>query len=60
MKNAVKPIAQKVLIPLGLTAISSALDIEIHKKVFGSGTTTLVISNVEIEDIMKIVKSNEN
>ena len=27
-----------------------------HKKIFGSGTTTLIIPNEEMNDIMKIVK----
>ena len=31
----------------------------IHKKRMGSGTTTLIICNEEMEDIMKIVKSLE-
>ena len=33
---------------LGLTAAASAADAEIHKKILGSGTTTLIISNNEI------------
>ena len=56
MKNVLKPLAKRVLIPLGLTAAVSAADAAIHKKMFGSGTTTLIISNEEINDIMKIVK----
>ena len=56
MKNVIKPLAKSVLIPLGLTAAASAADAGIHKKFLGSGTTTLVISNDEIEDIVKIVK----
>ena len=32
-------------------------DSAIHKKMFGSGTKTLMISNEEMNDIMKIVKS---
>ena len=35
----------------------SAADAAIHKKMFGSGMTTLIISNEEMNDIMKIVKS---
>ena len=50
---------KSVLIPLGLTAAASATDAAIHKKMFGSGVTTLVISNEEMNDIMKIVKSLE-
>ena len=49
-----------VLIPLGLTAAASAADVRIHKKILGSGNTTLIISNNEIEDIIKIVKSLED
>ena len=49
--------AKSVLIPLGLTAA----DAGIHKKILGSGnTTTLIISNNEIEDVIKIVKSLED
>ena len=57
MKNVIKPLATSVLIPLGLTATASAADAGIHKKILGSRTTTLTISNDEMEDIMKLVKS---
>ena len=57
--NVLKPLAKSVLIPLGLTAAASAADAAIHKKMFGSGNTTLIISNEEMNDIMKIVKSLE-
>ena len=57
MKNVIKPLAKSVLISLGLTAAASAADAGIHKKILGSGNTTLIISNDEIEDIIKIVKS---
>ena len=56
----IKPLAKSVLIPLGLTAAASAADAGIHKKILGSGNTTLIISNNEIEDIIKIVKSLED
>ena len=52
-----KPLAKSVLIPLGLTAAVSATDAAIHKNMFGSGVTALIISNKEKNDIMKIVKS---
>ena len=54
---ALKTLAKTVLMPLELTAAKSATDAAIHKKMFGSGTTTLKISNEEMNDIMKIVKS---
>ena len=59
MKNVIKALAKSVFIPLGLTTAASAADAGIHKKILGSGhnTTTLIISNDEMEDIIKIVKS---
>ena len=59
-KNVIKPLAKSVLIPLGSTAAASASDAGIHKKILGSETTTLIISNDEMEDIIKIVKSLED
>ena len=56
MKNALTPLAERVLIRLGLTAAASASDVAIQNNIFGSGTTALIISNEEVEDIMKIVK----
>ena len=56
MKNVIKLLAKSVLIPLGLTAAASAADAGIHKKILGSGITTLRISNDEMEDIMKLVE----
>ena len=61
ISNVIKPLAKSVLIHLGLTAAASAADAGIHKKVLGSGNTaTLIISNDEIYDIIKIVKSLED
>ena len=50
----------KALGMLGLTAAASATDAAINKKIFGSGTTTLIISNDDMQDILKIVKSLEH
>ena len=58
--NVLKPLAKSVLIPLGLTAAASLTDAAIHKKMFESGFTKLIISNEEMEDIIKIVKSLED
>ena len=62
MKSVIKPLAKSVLIPLGLTAAASAADAGIHKKILRSGhnNTTLIISNNEMGDILKIVKSLED
>ena len=59
MKNLVKPVAKDVVIPSGLTAAASATDAAIYKKMFGSGNTTLIIYNEEMNDIMEIAKSLE-
>ena len=60
IKNVIKPLAKIVLIPLGLTAAASAADAGIHKKILRSGNTTLIISNNEMEYIIKIIKSLED
>ena len=60
IKNVIKPLAKSVLIPLGLTAASSAADAGIHKKILGSGNTTLIISNEEMNDVIKIVQELED
>ena len=63
-KNVFKPLTKSVLITLWLAAADAA----IRKKVFGSGrrssylashVTILIISNEEMNDIIKIVKSLE-
>ena len=59
MKVAI-PLAKNVLAPLGISAAMSAIDGSIKKKMLGSGTTTLIISNDEMDDILKIVKSLED
>ena len=59
MKVAVT-LAKNVLAPLGTTAAASAIDAGIRKKIHGSGTTTLIISNKEINDIMKFVQALED
>ena len=62
IKSVIKPLAKSVLIPLGLTAAASAADAGINKQILGAGhnNTTLIISNDEMDDILKIVKSIEN
>ena len=60
IKNVIKPLAKSVLILLGLTAAASAADAGIHKKLLGSGTTTLIISNEEMNDITKIAQALED
>ena len=60
IKNVIKPLAKSVLIPLGLIAAASAADAGIHKKILGSKNTTLIISNEEMNDIMKIVQALED
>ena len=55
IRNLLKTVAKSVLIPLGLTAAAAAAtDAAIHKKMFGSGITALIISNEQMNDIMEI------
>ena len=60
IKNLIKPSAKSVLAPLGSTA--AAADAAIHKKLGSNHNNTriLIISNNEIEHIVKIVKSLED
>ena len=60
IKNVIKPLAKSALIPLGLTAAASAADVGIDKKILGSGNTTLIISNEEMNDVIKIVQALED
>ena len=61
LKNSAKPLIKNVLLPLELTTAASAADVGIHKKILGSGhNTTLLLSNDEIEDIFKMVRSSED
>ena len=63
MKSVIKPLAKSVLVPLGLAAAASAADAGIHKKILGSchiNNTTLIISNEEMDNILKIVKTHED
>ena len=60
IKNVIKPLAKSVLIPLRLTAAASAADAGIHKKMLGSESTTLIVSNEEMNDIMRIVQALED
>ena len=58
IKNVITPLAKSVLIPLGLTAAALAADAGIRKKILGSGNSaTLIISNKDVEVLIKIVKS---
>ena len=59
MKAAV-PLAKRAFAPLGITAAASTIDAGIQKKIYGSGTTTLIISNEEMNGIMKIVQALED
>ena len=53
LKSAIKPLSM-----LGLTAAASAADAAINKKILESGNhTTLIISNDDMQDLLKIVKS---
>ena len=52
-------LTKNVLSPCGLSAAMSATYAAAIQKNHGSGTTSSIISNEEMEDIMKIVNSLE-
>ena len=59
IKSVITALAESVLIPLGLTAAASVADAGIHKKILGSGNnTTLITSNKDMDDLIKIVKNH--
>ena len=69
IKKVIKALAKSVLITLGLTAASPAADAEVYKNIVGSGErplestlhiATLITSNDEMEDIIKMVKFLED
>ena len=68
MKNVLGQLAKSMLITIRLTARLSALDTGVHNNILGSGasgpsgsgTRTLIISNKEMEEIMKIDKSSKD
>ena len=58
MKAAMQ-LAKNVLAPLGLTAVMSAIDGSIQKKIHGS-EIKLIIEEEDMKDIMKIIEALEN
>ena len=54
------PLAKNILAPLGITAAASVIDARIQKKIHSSVRTTLIISNEEMNDIMKTTQDLEN
>ena len=57
--NVIKSLAKSILIPLGLTEAGSAADAKIYQTFLEYRITKLIISNDEMEDIVKLVKSLE-
>ena len=56
LKPVIKPLSM-----LDLTAAASATDAAINKRILGSGNhTILIISNDDMQDLLKIVKSLEH
>ena len=58
--NVAVILAKNILAPLGITAAASTIDAGIQKEIHDSGTTTLIISNEEMNVIIKIVQALED
>ena len=54
------PLTKNILAPLKITATASAINAGIQRKIHGFRTTTLIISNKEMGNIMKIVQALED
>ena len=62
LPKLIKPaisIGKNILAPLGLSAAISATDAAIQKKLYGSGNKTLIISNNDLNDLIKIATALE-
>ena len=59
MKVAI-PLSKNVSAPSEITTAASAIDAGIQNKIHGSGTATLIISNKEMNEMMKIVQPRED
>ena len=62
LPKLIKPaisVGKSILAPLGLSAAMSATDAAIQKKMYGSGIKTLIISNDDLNDLIKIVTALE-
>ena len=59
MKVAI-PLSKNVLAPSEITTAASAIDAGIQNKIHGSGTATLIISNKEMNEMMKIVQPRKD
>ena len=54
--NVLNPLANSVLLPLGLTAAALVTDAAIHNKMFESGVTTLIVLDEKMNHIIIIIK----
>ena len=59
IKSALTPLAKSVFLPLVSSTGMLAVDAAIQRNIYRSGTKALIISNEEMRDLMKIVKSLE-
>ena len=50
---------KNILAPLGLSAVMSATVAAIQKKMYRSGMATLIISNDDLDDLIKIITALE-
>ena len=60
LMNVAVPLAKNILASMGISTPASANYGGIQKKIHGSGTTSLIISNKEMNDIKKITQAFED
>ena len=58
--KVVVPLGKNISALLGITAAASSIDAGIQKRIHGLGATILIMSNEEMNDIMKTVLEDSN
>ena len=53
IENVPTALTKRISLPFGLTAAASVGDAAVQKKSYGSGTTTLIFSNEDLNDITR-------
>ena len=60
IRNVITPSAKSIPMSLGWTFAVLAKNAAIQKNIFGFGMTTLIISDKELKDMIKIIKCLKN
>ena len=59
IKYVLTPLAESILILIGLPAAAATTDAAIQKNIFVSGTAVLILSNEEMENILNRSRNHD-